>query len=295
MYSIDKILRSKFLISLIGRFRKKFPLAFLKLRKVYTQFFLENYESLEPYQVRALKRISELVPNPKKEDSILEIGSDENGHVINYIHQKYSSNIIGINPSFKESYSKNKNNHPYILLGEDIRKTTFKDESFDLIFSIAVFEHINDFEKALNEIYRITKPGGYVYAFFGPIWSSSLGHHVKANYKNEEARHWNPTKNPIPDYAHLINNPKELKQLIKNKVSDRLMDKIINWIYLSKDINRIFYEDYIEAFSNSKFKIENLDFDYDYIDNNTLDLLKKKYGPKYSAFNVKNVEIVLRK
>lgn len=295
MISIDKILRNKFLISLIGFFRTRFPTAYLKLRKIYTQFFLENHEKLEPFQIRALQRIKELVPTPTKEDNILEIGSDEHGHVLSYLHDKYSSRVIGINPSFKESYSKNKSNLPFTMLAEDIRKTNFKDESFDLIFSVAVFEHINDFEKALAEIYRLTKKGGYVYAFFGPIWSSSLGHHVKARFGNDEARHWDPTRNPIPDYAHLLNNPEELKKLIKNQVSDGLMEEIINWIYCSKDINRVHYEDYIKVFNSSKFKVENLDFDYDFIASDTLKLLKERYGPKYSVFDIKNMEVVLKK
>ena len=40
----------------------------------------------------------------------------------------------------------------------------FKDESFTRIKNIAVLEHLRDPHKAVDEMYRVLKPGGYVYA-----------------------------------------------------------------------------------------------------------------------------------
>lgn len=40
----------------------------------------------------------------------------------------------------------------------------FKDNSFTRIKNIAVLEHLKDPHKAVDEMYRVLKPGGYVYA-----------------------------------------------------------------------------------------------------------------------------------
>lgn len=44
----------------------------------------------------------------------------------------------------------------------------FDDNSFDAIWSYAVFEHIPDLQAAMKELYRLLKPGGLV--LFCPAW-----------------------------------------------------------------------------------------------------------------------------
>lgn len=52
------------------------------------------------------------------------------------------------------------------------------NESFDLIASDAVFEHIRDFPGALKEFYRILRPQGIIYATYGPLWFCWGGDHL---------------------------------------------------------------------------------------------------------------------
>ncbi len=54
----------------------------------------------------------------------------------------------------------------------------FPDASFDLISSDAVFEHVRDIPKVLEQFHRILKPGGLLYATFGPLWFGWGGDHV---------------------------------------------------------------------------------------------------------------------
>jgi len=49
----------------------------------------------------------------------------------------------------------------------------FPDDTFDLIFSMAVLEHIDDKASALQEMFRVSKPGGMV-IFCVPTYMSSL-------------------------------------------------------------------------------------------------------------------------
>lgn len=52
---------------------------------------------------------------------------------------------------------------------QNLQELTFTDNSFDLIVTQDVFEHINEPEKALKEIYRCLKPGG-CHLFTVPIY-----------------------------------------------------------------------------------------------------------------------------
>ena len=66
----------------------------------------------------------------------------------------------------------------------DALKLPFKDNTFDLIFSQAVLEHVRDPFRAVAEMRRIAKPGGVVWAgmaFMQPV------HAVPSHYFNATA------------------------------------------------------------------------------------------------------------
>lgn len=54
----------------------------------------------------------------------------------------------------------------------------FADSSFDLIGTDAVFEHVRNLPEVLNEFFRLLRPGGIVYATFGPLWYCWGGDHI---------------------------------------------------------------------------------------------------------------------
>jgi SAM-dependent methyltransferase len=58
------------------------------------------------------------------------------------------------------------------------RMSDFPDASFDLIASDAVFEHLKNLPDVLAEFHRILRPGGVLYATFGPLWYGYGGDHV---------------------------------------------------------------------------------------------------------------------
>ncbi len=53
---------------------------------------------------------------------------------------------------------------PYVDIVGDIHNLPFLDDSVDYIFSNAVLEHLRDPVLAAKEMYRVCKPGGYIYA-----------------------------------------------------------------------------------------------------------------------------------
>ncbi len=82
---------------------------------------------------------------------------------------------------------------------EDLENQTFADESFDLVISQDVMEHIFNPEKALAEIARTLKPGG-AHIFTVPIVNkekpsrvrATLGANGEINYLQEAQYHGNP-------------------------------------------------------------------------------------------------------
>ncbi len=66
----------------------------------------------------------------------------------------------------------------------------FDDESFDLVFSVTVFEHVRNYDEALAEIRRVLKPGGLAVHVFPPPWKF-LETHVFVPYASViQARWW---------------------------------------------------------------------------------------------------------
>jgi SAM-dependent methyltransferase len=47
------------------------------------------------------------------------------------------------------------------LVNQDLTKLTFADRQFDLVVHSETLEHVHDFGKALSEIERVLKPGGF--------------------------------------------------------------------------------------------------------------------------------------
>lgn len=104
------------------------------------------------------------------------------------------------------------------------------DASFDIIYGIAIIEHVPDFERLCKAIKRLLKPGGVIYFQGCPMWAGSLGHHVwfspdqdgeyEATFAAGGGKKTKPMQysftenNPIPDWAHLAMSPVELEKLL---------------------------------------------------------------------------------
>ncbi|MCL4479028.1 MAG: glycosyltransferase [Deltaproteobacteria bacterium] len=63
------------------------------------------------------------------------------------------------------------------FITSDAAALPFDNNFFDVCVSFDAFEHIEEPDKALSEIIRITKPGGYIYIKFDPIWTADTGNH----------------------------------------------------------------------------------------------------------------------
>lgn len=61
---------------------------------------------------------------------------------------------------------------PLAKVKMDVHQIPFDDESFDVVFCNHVLEHVDDDRKAMSEIFRVMKPGGWgvlLVPFFYPL------------------------------------------------------------------------------------------------------------------------------
>lgn len=295
---IDRVLRHSLLSRIQPFVRARTPWlhqGLLVCRDLILPF--RSKHGLARYQHRAIERFYRF--SPDLSGPVLEIGSDVNGCVLKELADRGIRRVIGLNLDVVPGAHldrASRDSSPYEILQGDVRRLPLKTESISAALSITAFEHVHDFADALREIYRVLKPGGLLYSDFGPIWSCSIGHHVAAIVDGVEARHFKPGKNPVPHYAHLLMSPTELRAAVLRTdwVFPKLADAIVDWIYESPGVNRMFYEDYVRLFRESPFRVRHLAPVREHVPGAIQEQLRKAW-PGYSDFTVRMVEVVLEK
>ena len=122
----------------------------------------------------------------------------------------------------------------------------FAEGYFDIVYSIAVMEHIRELELHLRETWRILKPGGSYWFWQAPFWSCSRGHHFRHG----------AVDCPIPHYAHLYMSPDELKSLLRDNGHEaEKAESVVSFIYDRGDLSRMGRSETRNVIENSSFEI----------------------------------------
>lgn len=103
----------------------------------------------------------------KKENSLVKVLIET--FLKKYHYKKYYlflTNVSGIEIKHKK----------YKVITYDGNRIPFEDETFNIVLSNAVLEHIKDIEKVSQEINRVTKKGGISYHVWHNYYSFSGGH-----------------------------------------------------------------------------------------------------------------------
>ncbi len=125
---------------------------------------------------------------------------------------------------------------------------------FDVVFSIAAFEHIARLPLALEKMHQALKPGGRLFALFAPVWSAYNGHHLP-EIVDDAGNHWNFGNSPIPPWGHLLLRPMELHDLLCSTCGPKTAREIVYFVYSSPHINRFFLDDYVEMIARSPLTV----------------------------------------
>jgi len=168
-------------------------------------------------------------------------------------------------------------------------------DSYDLIFSIACFEHINRLPLALSKMLRCLKPGGKLFTMHSPIWSAYDGHHLPIGIPerfNQKASHQAYVFKP---WGHLLQNRSETYADISSRFDQEFAEEVIYSTYNSNHINRYFSEDYHSVFSSSEFAL--LEYQITFLRQPTPEIqqaLESRY-PGYKQFSNNGIYAILQK
>lgn len=206
--------------------------------------FVRCYLDIQPHiaRVKSLIQTLDITENHK----VLEVGSGIGTSSV-VLRALTQADIVGIEPAY-ESYSllipciekfKEDNQHlPYENIncyGENI---PYPDESFDLIYSFDVFEHVQDPKAVFAQIYRLLKKGGKAF-----ISTNNYDSFYEGHYR----RFWNP----------FISVEKNKQNYIKKGLSPKFFEEI-NFI-TKKDIKKYVKEQGYKSISfDPPFKVKKI-------------------------------------
>jgi len=169
---------------------------------------------------------------------VLEVGHEASGALLREIDvTHHAAEAIGINPAF-----------PGRTVGPrsrteqgDARDTGLADESVDIVYSVSAFEHVRGLDGVLAECHRVLRPGGRLYAHFGPIWSTSYGHHLWVLDQGRLLSYHNVL---LPPWCHLLRSREELLAICEPGFGTVTAGRIVDFVLDSPDQNQMFFDDY---------------------------------------------------
>jgi SAM-dependent methyltransferase len=177
-----------------------------------------------------------------------------------------------------------------LVIGDITQRTQFVSQSFDAVLTLSLLEHMNPLQSGVDEIYRILKPGGYFFAFFGPAWSSPYGHHI---YERVGDPFLDFTSWQMPAHMHLLCSPAEIMRFYVEHGYDELAGKAaLHWFYDAGHINRLMYDDYIDILGQ-KFQFVLQELMYTPLPLSHLELLRSKF-PRYHDFSTYGAKYILQ-
>jgi len=116
---------------------------------------------------------------------------------------------------------------------------------FDIIYSIAAFEHIYDLPSCLEAAYSMLCPGGMIYSYFTPIWSAPNGAH---GFHPDEISIYGDHCHLMFDFTSLVIHLEQSHSFLKSQAC-----AAAHKLYKDSQINRYTYEDFIAIFNSLPF------------------------------------------
>lgn len=153
--------------------------------KLPDEYLIKNLKKMKKFLENDLKMIDRL-NNSKKITTVLDVGCGRGFSTAAFAELGF--NVTGIDSNYEEekidnTYKQEQDRVKNIFKGnykiflDDIRNSDLpRNKTFDLIYSISCLEHINNLGKAIKEMFRLLKPGGFIMHHLNPFWSENGGH-----------------------------------------------------------------------------------------------------------------------
>lgn len=150
---------------------------------------------------------------------VLEIGSDGNLNTARMFMEHGAKEVHACN--LQDIFTRSKASDSIYLHVGDAGNLDLGSEAFDIIYGIALLEHVPEYEPLSKTIARLLSFDGVAYLHGDPLWTGPLGHHVYCVSDDETGnvkyRFNDSALNPIPDWAHLTMSPAALLDYLESK------------------------------------------------------------------------------
>jgi ubiquinone/menaquinone biosynthesis C-methylase UbiE len=141
-----------------------------KTGKVYGKFW-KKFSNKENYNAKnfildRFRHFKSFNNNFFKNKNIIDVGCG-GGRYSNALRLLKAKSVVGVDYS-NDGISTAKKNYKYkniTFKKRDVLNLKFKKNTFDIVFCNGVLHHTSDFKKGIKELYRICKPGGYIYLY----------------------------------------------------------------------------------------------------------------------------------
>ncbi len=124
------------------------------------KFELEAFYEYKNYQTHYVRWLIKNADIPKNAQ-ILELGCGKGSLLRSFKTEFGFTNITGLEIS--PTYAKLAEKTGAKIYNEDILENTLPKNNYDVIFALALLEHMNDPKVLLNEVNRLLRPNGYAY------------------------------------------------------------------------------------------------------------------------------------
>ena len=194
---------------------------------------------LADYQKRFVSRVHRVITSvyktPIPDIKMLDSGCDTSGKQVLHFSRLIRGEMVGISPEdwfpdpAAQAYCQEGKCTLIRMDGLDLK---FPDETFDVVLSANVLEHVSDPDRYLQELHRVLKKGGVAILEFYPVWSGPRGHHIH----EDMVKAWGGERyvndgSIIPDWGHLRCTQEEMQALLKDKMRADVLDQVLTFIY----------------------------------------------------------------
>jgi SAM-dependent methyltransferase len=193
------------------------------------------------YNMAYLTSMLTVVPSPAQAGRVLEVGCSD-GLACDLLARLGARQVHGVD-LWTENVGSVYASEAASFSRSDANRLEFPDQHFDLVYSIATFEHLQDPCRVLAEMHRVTRVGGCLYVQAGPLYHSPFGHHMFAWFADQP-------------WAHLRFTPAQLAGRIRARPAPWPEPSPEAYVasMLSRDhINGLFLDQYrLEAFARER-------------------------------------------
>jgi SAM-dependent methyltransferase len=161
----------------------------------------------------------------------------------------FATDMFSFEESWREiaKYCRDRYRVPVAIRAAPLEDHSFLDsESVDLIASDAVYEHCRDLPGVMRESHRLLRPGGYLYASYGPLFFCAGGDHFSGRGGLEHA------------YNHLRLDQDSFRRYLEAQRS-AVEDFQSGMRYLELDLfSRLTTGEYLDIYRQAGFVIKEL-------------------------------------